>query len=79
MGYVTDHAVLRYLERHCGVDVEAVRAHLTVKGIDTAAEIGCDTVILGDGVGLTLVGNTAVTWLGPRHTRKQKRAVRHAE
>lgn len=45
---VTDHAVLRWLECVHGVNVEAVRSHLSVRGIDTAAAIGCDTVILPD-------------------------------
>lgn len=48
MGQVSDHAILRWLERTHGVNIEAVRKHLTVKGIDTAAAIGCDTVILPD-------------------------------
>lgn len=29
---VTDHAVLRYLERLCGIDVDAVRATLLADG-----------------------------------------------
>lgn len=70
MAYVTDHAVLRYIERHLGMDVEAIRAELTVKGIDTAAEFGCDTVILGNGARLKLTGNVASTCL---ESRKHKR------
>ncbi len=69
MAYVTDHAVLRYLERHCGVDVEAVRAHLTVNGIDAAAEFGCSVVKLGDGARLKLSGATAVTCVEKRGRR----------
>lgn len=70
MAYVTDHAVLRYLERHCGVDVEAIRAELTVKGIDTAAEFGCETVILGNGARLKLTGDVASTCVEARKVRK---------
>lgn len=48
MAYVTDHAVLRYLERVKGIDIEAVRAELTCAAIDTAAGFGCDTVLRHD-------------------------------
>lgn len=73
MPHVTDHAVLRWLERVAGVNVEAIRAHLTVHGIGTAASIGCDTIIMGDGTRLRLRGDTVVTVLGARKHRKQQR------
>ena len=40
MSRVSDRAVLRYLERHHGIDVEAIRARLNVPGIDIAADFG---------------------------------------
>ena len=30
---VSDHAVLRYLERGCGVDIDAIRAHIARQAI----------------------------------------------
>lgn len=36
---VTDHAVLRYLERAHGLDVDAVRRHLSGK-VETGARLG---------------------------------------
>lgn len=36
---VSDHAVLRYLERRHGVDIEAVRRHLAGRAMN-AAELG---------------------------------------
>lgn len=72
MAYVTDHAVLRYLERHCGVDVEAIRRELTVKGIDTAAEFGCATIKLGNGARLKLQGDVASTCVEVRQARRRK-------
>ncbi len=75
MAFVTDHAVLRWLERVAGVDVEAVRQHLSVKGIDTAAGFGCHTVILGDGARLKLRGDVAVTCLA-KPLRKRRRRGR---
>jgi hypothetical protein len=34
--HVTDHAVLRYLERAHGLDVEAVRRHLAGRAVNAA-------------------------------------------
>lgn len=48
MAYVSDHAVLRYLERVKGIDIEAVRRELTSPVIDTASEFGCATVLRHD-------------------------------
>lgn len=70
MAYVSDHAVLRYLERHEGIDIEAVRRKLTVAAIDTAADFGCDTVKMGDGTRLKLHGDVVATiTVKPRHRR----------
>lgn len=35
--HVSDHAVLRWLQRECGVDVEAVRGHLEGAALTGAA------------------------------------------
>lgn len=43
---VTDHAVLRWLERECGVDVEAVRRHIAGLAID-GARLGAVGVLVG--------------------------------
>ncbi len=40
---VSDHAVLRYLERQHGIDIEAVRKHLAGRAI-SAAELGAVSV-----------------------------------
>lgn len=72
MAYVSDHAVLRYLERCCGIDVEAVRAELTVKGIDAAADFGCGTVILGNGARLKLNGDVVSTCVGAKKRKHGK-------
>ena len=41
--HVSDHAVLRYLERRHGVDIEAVRRHLAGLAVN-AAELGAVAV-----------------------------------
>lgn len=61
MAYVTDHAVLRYLERHYCVDIEAIRAEMTLPVIDKAAAFGCGTVKLPNGIRLKLTGNVVST------------------
>lgn len=49
---VTDHAVLRYLERAHGLDVDAVRRHLSGK-VETGARLGAIGVTI-DNVKLML-------------------------
>lgn len=56
---VTDHAVLRYLERKHGVDIEAIRAHiaqLVARGVDRQG----DAVVV-EGVKFVLRGHVVVT------------------
>ncbi len=52
---VTDHAVLRYIERSFGVDVERIRRHLAGRAIG-AAELGAIAVSF-ERVKLTLADN----------------------
>lgn len=63
MAFVSDHAVLRFLERVKGIDIEAIRAELTTSTIDTAAGFGCDTIIRGDGSRMKLQGDIVATVL----------------
>lgn len=72
MSRVTDHAVLRFLERHHGIDVEAIRTRMNVPGIDTAAAFGCATVKLGDGSRLKLKGDVACTCFDRKHRRSRR-------
>lgn len=71
MAYVSDHAVLRYLERVKGLDIEAIRAELTSPMIDQAAAFGCDTIIRGDGSRFKLHGDIVATVLpAPKRGRR---------
>jgi len=72
MAYVSDHAVLRYLERVCGIDIEAVRTELTTATIDTAAGFGCETIIREDGSRMKLHGDVVATII-PKPLRKRAR------
>lgn len=71
MSHVSDHAVLRYLQRHHGIDVEAIRVSMNVHGIDVAAEFGCATVKLGNGARLKLRGDVACTCFEAREKRRK--------
>ena len=71
MTYISDHAVLRYLERVKGVDIEAIRAEMMSPAVDTAAQIGCDTVKMGNGTRLKLVGDVVQTVL-PKPRRRAR-------
>jgi hypothetical protein len=68
MCQVSDHALLRWIERVEGIDVEAIRARIASHAslIDAAANIGCDTVKLGNGARLKLKGRVVATVLPKR-------------
>jgi hypothetical protein len=57
--HVSDHAILRYLERAHGLDVDAVRRHIAGR-CTTGAELGALTVIV-EGVKFVLVAAAADT------------------
>lgn len=71
MCQITDHAVLRWLERVEGVNVEAARAKIAAVGplVDAAAKVGCDTVKMGNGARLKLQGSVVKTVLPKRGKR----------
>lgn len=61
---VSDHAVLRYIERKHGVDIEAVREH--IRGlVQRGVEAKGDAVVV-EGVKFVLCDNVVVTVMG-RH------------
>jgi hypothetical protein len=70
MAYVSDHALLRYLERVEKIDIEAIRRKLSVNAIDTAAAFGCETVLMGDGTRLKLHGDVVSTVIGKRESHR---------
>lgn len=63
---VSDQAVLRYMQRVYGVDVEALRRHIGRRAA-TAAELGAIAVQV-DGVKLLLRGSAVIATL-PRQAR----------
>ncbi|GLI99143.1 hypothetical protein [Sphingobium sp. BS19] len=68
MPYITDHAVLRYLERVRGIDMESVPAEMSCAGLATEMAFGCNTVKMGNGARLRIVGDVVQTVL-PKGSR----------
>lgn len=73
---VPDHAVLRYLERAKGVDIDAVRRHiagLVQRGVNAHG----DAVVV-EGVKFVLRGNVVVTVLDKRWPATKREDARDA-
>lgn len=70
---VSDHAVLRWLERECGVDIEAVRTAIgdcCERGIG----VGATTIKIGK-VKFIVVDSKIVTCLIKSHRKRKPRQV----
>lgn len=63
---VTDHALLRHLERVEGIDVDAIRVKIAAKVDTTAAHVGV-TGVLVDGFRYVLDQGRVVTVMKKRH------------
>lgn len=61
--YVSDHAVLRYLERHCGIDCEGVRRMIEAAAAP-AIECGAASVTV-NGAKFAIIGRSVTTTLHP--------------
>lgn len=56
---VTDHAVVRWLERRCGVDIEAIRSEIAGLAVPHIGARG--TVAVGAGLVMLIDGTKVVT------------------
>ncbi len=78
---VTDHAILRHLERVQGIDIEAVRLELSQK-VDAAVEAGAAATV-SNGIRYVLVGENLVSCVPvksiPLRGRKMRRRARPSE
>lgn len=68
---VTDHAVLRYMERVMGVDVERLRREIGRRADCAADHPGCNRVISAN-VRLVIENEVVVTVTTPRAPRRQR-------
>lgn len=58
---ISDHALLRYIERICGVDIEAMKAELLTDAVVLAIKNGATAVKSPVGT-MVIKGNTVVTF-----------------
>lgn len=58
---ISDHALLRYIERVCGVDIEAMKAELLTDTVVLAIKSGATAVKSPDGT-MVIKGSTVVTF-----------------
>lgn len=77
IAHVTDHAVLRHLERVQGIDVEAVRIELGHK-VDAAIEAGAVATV-SDGIRYVLVEDRLVSCVQVKSAPQRGRANRRRE
>ena len=79
--HVTDHAVLRHLERVHGIDVESVRLELGYK-VDAAIEAGAAATV-SDGIRYVLVEDRLISCIPvksvPLRGRRNRRRARPEE
>ena len=64
---ITDHAVLRYLERHKGVDVRAARAEIQRLAIDRKLIIGTEGHYDANGVTVVIPQGSVVATVLPKN------------
>jgi len=58
---ISDHAVIRYLERVKGVDIAALRAEMQSPALAVADDFGCPVVIGKNGERLVVRNGVVVT------------------
>jgi len=61
MTEISDHAVLRYIERVYGVDISRLRAEMKTPALATADKFGCPVLIGKHGERLVIRDGTVVT------------------
>lgn len=57
--HISDHALLRYMERHQNIDVEGVRQHIR------ELLAGSESVVSFKFLGFVVKGNTVITYVEP--------------
>jgi septal ring factor EnvC (AmiA/AmiB activator) len=75
---VSDHAILRYLERHEGLDVEAIKRKMLLPEVLAAIEMGLNKVAV-DGHSFNLSGAEIVTYYLTGPEKRKRKAIRKLE
>lgn len=65
---VSDHALVRYLERHLGHDLEAIRKEMVTPGVRAAVNVGAEGVKAHGGT-LKIKGRTITTFITAKEGR----------
>jgi hypothetical protein len=71
MPHVTDHAIVRHLERAYGLDVDAIRAEICSPVVQLAEGFGCGTVIGKNGTRV-IIRDGCVSTVLPKKDRKTR-------
>lgn len=79
MAIISDHAVIRFLERVYGVDIEAVRREMQTPAVEAAHRFGCHTIRRGDGTRLKLREGVVTTVLGANMLPYTREGVERGE
>lgn len=58
---ISDHALVRFLERVKGIDMEIIRAEMQTPAVEKACEFGCPVVIGRHGERLVIRDGVVVT------------------
>ena len=74
MIFVSDHALIRFMERAGGLDLAALRSHITVslaRAVEAAAQIGvADYTIRANGLTYVVRNHVVVTIMDHRATAR---------
>jgi hypothetical protein len=68
MTAVSDHAVVRYLERVYGIDMDVIRAEIVTPVVQLAEGFGCGTVVGRHGCRV-MIRDGVVTTVVPKRRR----------
>lgn len=68
---ISDHALLRYIERVHGIDVDAMKAELLTPALVQAIKLGASGMKVADGT-FVIKGSTVITFLAPEMRPKHR-------
>ena len=70
---ITDHAIVRWLERVKGVDIAKIREEMQSPALDAAQEFGCPVVIGRNGERMLVRDGVVVTVFSKRFGKMDRR------
>jgi len=74
--HITDHALLRYVERVFGIDVDAVRRQILTDGVAKCIELGASTITV-NGIQFRVKDRSIVTVIGSNQKPHRKKSKAH--